>query len=114
MTTPSSKNDSNRNAFLLQLNQAIALDPNNPDIYCLRGNFYKSQGKLDLAQADFLHLIELVPSSAQAYGGLGMVFLKLGDFDSAKSHLLTAQRLFLAQGQTAGVEQIACLLDELP
>jgi Flp pilus assembly protein TadD len=76
--------------FLIDPLKAIALDPHNSDIYCLRANFHKSQRKLDLAQADFLHLKELVPSSAQTYGDLGMIFLKPGNFDSAKTHLLTA------------------------
>ena len=76
-------------------NQAIALDPQNPDLYFRRGRAWYDRGWADIqdsphtsdalppARADFAKVIEKNPRNAAALDFLGLTDAGLGDWTSA-------------------------------
>jgi tetratricopeptide (TPR) repeat protein/predicted aspartyl protease len=52
---------------LADLSRAIELEPLEPEYYFLRANTYEAHGELDLALADFDHVIALKPDFLPAY-----------------------------------------------
>jgi Flp pilus assembly protein TadD len=59
-------------------------------------------------------VISIEPNDAEAYGSLGLLYMKMGNTEAAKTNLQKAQELFIAQGNTAGAEQVANILQQLP
>jgi Tfp pilus assembly protein PilF len=51
---------------------------------------------------------------AEAYANLGLLYMEMDNTETAKTNLQKAQELFTAQGNTAGAEQIANILQQLP
>src|SRR5579863_1677528 len=80
---------------LQDFNQAIALDPQNPELYFRRGRAYYDRGFADIqesphtssalppARADFAKVVEKNPSNAAALDFLGLTDAGLGDWTSA-------------------------------
>jgi Flp pilus assembly protein TadD len=99
---------------LADLNKAIAIDPNDAKAYYNRGVLYYGQGKLKLALVDWNKAIALNPNLAEAYANSGLLYMKMGNTEAAKTNLQKTQELFTAQGNTAGAEQAANLLQQLP
>jgi tetratricopeptide (TPR) repeat protein len=75
--------------------QAIALDPNNADMYYRRGNAYYSRAGLDMiydqtpspsltpAKADFSRAVEMNPKNVMALDMLGLTDGSMGDWTQA-------------------------------
>jgi len=80
---------------LQDYDQAIALDPDNAEIYYRRGNSYYSRAGLDMiyapytsaflepAKADFSRVVEKNPKNAQALDMLGLTDGSMGDWTQA-------------------------------
>jgi tetratricopeptide (TPR) repeat protein len=80
---------------LQDYNQAIALDPDNAEIYYRRGNAYYSHASLDMiyapytsaflspARDDFSRVVEKNPKNAQALDMLGLTDGSMGDWTQA-------------------------------
>jgi tetratricopeptide (TPR) repeat protein len=76
-------------------NQAIALDPNNSEMYYRRGNAYYSRAGLDMiyephtsvflapAKADFSRVVEKNPQNVMALDMLGLTDASMGDWTQA-------------------------------
>jgi len=64
-------------------NAALAWDPNNPEIYAVRGAGLASEGKTEQAMADLAKALELDPNCAAARDKQGAVYLSQGKFDAA-------------------------------
>ena len=72
------------------LSKAIKLQPDNSDIYNMRGSIYMTTGKNQLAYDDFNKAIQLNPINADYYNNRGTIYDKTGhylhaikDFDEA-------------------------------
>ena len=61
--------------------EAIRLDPQNPEAYYGRGNAELQLGQLDLALQDFDEAIRLDPNHAMAHANRAGVYLVTGKFD---------------------------------
>lgn len=59
--------------------KAIALKPNSPEIYFVRGRAYRQIDQLDKAIADFSQAITLKPGYANAYNERGITYIGKGD-----------------------------------
>lgn len=79
---------------LQDYNEAIALAPDNADVYYRRGNAYSSRASLDMiyaptsdflapAKADFAKAVEMNPKNAGALDMLGMTEGDMGDWTAA-------------------------------
>ena len=80
---------------LQDYNQAIALDPDNAEMYYRRGNAYYSRAGLDMiyapytsvflapAKADFSRAVEKNPKNANAFDMLGLTEGSMGDWTQA-------------------------------
>lgn len=73
------------NFALLASQQAIALDPNNPQGYLNLGGIYYQQGKWAEAQRQFQIAVNLKPDFANAYYNLGHALQQQGDLQNALS-----------------------------
>lgn len=65
--------------------KALALDPDNPDIYNNMGNALAAQGKPEDARSIFLRLLALQPSHAIGHNNLGAVLRDMGRLDEAEA-----------------------------
>ena len=79
---------------LQDYNQAIALDPDNSEMYYRRGNAYYSRASLDMireptsaflapAKADFSRAAEMNPKNAMAFDMLGLTDASIGNWTHA-------------------------------
>ena len=59
-------------AALDKINKTIAADPNNANLYAVRGSLYDQQKKSDLAQADYKKAVELEPNNFDSVFNLGV------------------------------------------
>ncbi len=78
---------------LLTLNQAIALDPNNPQQYVDLGGVYYQLGKFDDAIRQFQIAINLKQDYANAYYNLGHALEEKGEYEQAKAAYETVKTL---------------------
>jgi tetratricopeptide (TPR) repeat protein len=77
---------------VIDYDQAIQLNPNDPIAFSNRGNAYKRKGDIDHAIADFSEAIRLNPKFAEAFANRGLLKLKRGDAD-ANQDLATAKSI---------------------
>ena len=75
------------------LNNAIKLQPNNADIYNLRGNIYGKLGQNQLAIDDFSKSIQLNPNNPDDYNNRGSIYNKIGQYQQAIEDFNEAIRL---------------------
>ena len=76
----------NRNQEALKANQnALKIDPNDPEIYLCLGNNFHQQDKLDDAEFNFKKAIDLNPNYLQALYNLGLILKKKQRFTDAVS-----------------------------
>ncbi len=68
---------------LVEINQAIELDPQDTDFYEQRAWIYESMGDLERAIADYDQAIELDPRDAYSYGQRAEIYESMGDFKRA-------------------------------
>lgn len=64
-------------------NDALRLDPDDPDTYYNRGSAYLDRGEYDLAIADFDETLRLDPLSAYAFNNRGIAQFNREEFDQA-------------------------------
>jgi tetratricopeptide (TPR) repeat protein len=73
--------------------QAIALDPTNPQQFLNLGGIYYQLGQWDLASQTFQQAIQLKPDYANAYYNLGHSFESKGDLNNAMQAYLVVRNL---------------------
>jgi len=95
--------DADRFAILTQ-QQAIALDPNNPQLYVNLGGIYYQLGQWDNAQRQFQIATNLKPDFANAYYNLGHALEQKGDLPNALTAYQTVKSLITADAK--GTKQI--------
>ena len=95
-------------------NKALEINPQWAEAYYNRGLFYSEQGKLEKALSDYSKAIEINPQWAEAYYNRGFVYYDRGNIEQAKIDFQKAYQLFVAQGNTAGANQVANVLQRLP
>lgn len=78
---------------ILTLNQAIALDPNNPQQYVDLGGVYYQLGQYDEAIRQFQIAIQLKPDYANAYYNLAHALEEKGDYQQAAQVYQTVKQL---------------------
>ena len=78
---------------ILTLNQAIALDPNNPQQYLDLGGVYYQLGKYDDAIREFQIAINLKQDYANGYYNLGHAYEMKGDYQQAMTNYETVKQL---------------------
>ena len=70
---------------IADLNQALALDPENPELYLARGNYYSSVNESEKAIDDFSEAIALFPYYVEAYFLRAATYANLNDDENAVS-----------------------------
>lgn len=81
------------NFAITTVQQAIVLDPNNPQLYIALGGIYYQLQQWDNAQRQFQVAINLKPDFANAYYNLGHVLENKGDLENALIQYLTVRTL---------------------
>ena len=85
--------EQNLDAGMTLAKKALALDDKDPVAYFAAGRIHMMQGQHDDSIASLETSIELNPSFAQAYHGLGMALTLAGRIDEAKAALIMSERL---------------------
>ena len=67
--------------------EAIQIQPNNPEVYFWRGRLFVSKGDMEKAASDFRRAVALNPSYVEAYDNLGWLFSQTGNFDESIRYL---------------------------
>ena len=67
------------------LNQALALDPQDAETYYNRGNLHYEQGKPESAIADFSKAIQIDPKHILSYTYRGFIYLEQENYDLAEA-----------------------------
>lgn len=86
--------------------QALALQPNRPDVLANLGFVLQRQGRLEEAAAHFQRVVELCTAVPDAHNNLGIVLQQLGRLDDAESCFRRALELnpgFAAAANNLGV-----------
>jgi len=81
----------------LAVQQALRLQPQNPDLLALHGRLAIGQGDLAVALKSLALIARLRPEDADAHTNLGLVLLLLGRSDDAEESFRRAMRLNPAQ-----------------
>lgn len=68
---------------LIDLNQAIKIEPEKATAYKYRANVYLDQNKLNLALADYQKCLEIEPQNYDVQGNLGAYYFKTKEYDKA-------------------------------
>ncbi len=84
---------------IVTLQQAIALDPYNPQLYIELGGIYYQLGSFDAAQNQFQIAIRLKPDLANAYYNLGHTLEAKNDLNGALQNYLAVRELVKANKQ---------------
>ncbi|MDR1602499.1 MAG: tetratricopeptide repeat protein [Tannerella sp.] len=87
--------NSNRNEKAIQyLNTAIALDPNNPDLYQAMGSVFESEKNYDKAEENYLKAVELAPENPMALSNIGRVYYNQGVAKLGEANLISDAALY--------------------
>ncbi len=78
---------------ILAAQQAVNLDPNNPQEYINLGGIYYQLNQWDKAQQMFQQAINLKPDYANAYYNLGHTLIQMGDLKGALAQFQTVKTL---------------------
>lgn len=89
---------------ILSLNQAIALDPKNPQQYVDLGGVYYQLGQFDEAMRQFQTAINLKQDYANAYYNLGHALEEKGDYTQAMAMYQTVKQL--VEGNETNIKKI--------
>jgi lipoprotein NlpI len=65
------------------IDKAIESDPNNADLYNIRGNKYLISKQYNKAILDFNKAIQINPNYKEPYNGLGIAYRNMNDFERA-------------------------------
>ncbi|GAA4356952.1 hypothetical protein GCM10023185_21340 [Hymenobacter saemangeumensis] len=82
---------------LAKINKAIEADPNNSNLYAVRGSLFDQQKKTDLAQKDYQKAIELDPTNFDAQFNLGVY-----NFNRGIDMMNKARKMDLKTYQSSG------------
>ncbi|MGI4864230.1 MAG: tetratricopeptide repeat protein [Janthinobacterium lividum] len=99
-------------AALDKIGKAIAADPNNANLYAVRGSLYDQQKKTDLAQEDYKKSIALDPNNFDAQFNMGIYNFNRGATLSTKVSKMDL-KTYQAQGkklETEGKKYFAAAL----
>jgi tetratricopeptide (TPR) repeat protein len=88
---------------VLTLNQAIALDPNNPQQYIDLGGVDYQLGKYDDAIREFQIAINLKQDYANAYYNLGHAYQQKGDYQDAMTNYQEVKQLVSDSGSNSKI-----------
>lgn len=79
-------------ALIKELNQLLAVSPENEEAYLARAFVLFLQGSENYpaAMADLKKAIEINPSQAMSHSAMGLIYLKQGDLEGAKASFTTA------------------------
>lgn len=69
---------------LEHIDQAIKLEPLDPDLYMLKGSYYEDTGNIKLAVTSYEKLLKIEPHSARANNNLGAIYFNKAEFDKAR------------------------------
>jgi tetratricopeptide (TPR) repeat protein len=94
-------------------NQAIILNPDNPNAYYSRGLLLHQLGDAMSAVLDFERALELNPRYADAYFHRAGARYSLGEESGTIQDLQLAAKLFLSQGDTKGYQRAQNLIKQL-
>ncbi|WP_370623346.1 tetratricopeptide repeat protein [cf. Phormidesmis sp. LEGE 11477] len=98
---------------LSDLNQAIALAPDNADAHYNRGKVHLELGDAEAALTDFDTAIALSPDLAEAYGNRGLLRYQLSDARTAIEDLQQAADLFQVRGDRQSYEQTMQFIQQI-
>jgi tetratricopeptide (TPR) repeat protein len=70
-----------------ELNQAIEIDPQNPEAYFWRARAFIRLGQFDNAIADLNEVVELNPRYSPAYDNLGWLLMRRNKYDESLDYL---------------------------
>lgn len=70
--------------------RAIRFTPDDEMVYMLRGNYRARSGKYKEALKDYEKALQLKPESAEIHYNLGLLYIKLKDYEKARLHALRA------------------------
>lgn len=102
----------NADAFTIaSLQQAIALDPNNPQLYVQLGGVYYQLQQWENAQRQFQIAVQLKPDYANAYYNLGHALEEQGNFEAALTQYEAVRTLTANEPQSK--EQITKEIDAI-
>jgi tetratricopeptide (TPR) repeat protein len=87
----------NNTAALDKISKAIAADPNNANLYAVRGSIYDQQKKTDLAQEDYKKAIALDPNNFDSQFNMGIY-----NFNRAATLYTKASKMDLKTYQAQG------------
>ena len=91
--TSQNKADLAAGEYILALENATKLEPENINIYKGLGAIYLQQKKLKQAAGIFKLIVNLAPADAEAHFYLGSIYYDLGDFPNAERELKSAVKL---------------------
>src|SRR5262249_32555256 len=90
---PVYENTSGADAPMKQWNEAIRLNPSDPQAYINRGVAYAGDANYESAIQDYTEAIRLKPDFAYAFGNRGAAYLNKDDYSHAIQDLTEAIRL---------------------
>ncbi|HLP04939.1 MAG TPA: tetratricopeptide repeat protein [Paludibacter sp.] len=88
---------------LVYLNTAIEREPNIPQYYYVKGNLSEAQGNMEDARAAFDKAIELDPTLADAYAGIGRLYYNKAVKITENANNIKDNKLFNAEQKKAEV-----------
>ena len=100
-------------AAILDYNQAILINPNNPKAYYNRGLAYNRLGKSLQAVEDYSKAIQFNLNFADAYHNRGVTQFKLEEQEKGIADLIKAAELFRQQGNTDRAETSLNTIEQL-
>jgi tetratricopeptide (TPR) repeat protein len=70
-----------------ELNQAIAIEPQNFEAYFWRARAFMRKGQFENAIGDFNKVVDLNPGYSPAYDNLGWLFMRRNEYDQSLAYL---------------------------
>lgn len=80
-------------ALIKSLTKQISINPKDEDAYFSRATLYYQQQQYNKAKADYLRATQLNHLFVDAYGMIGWILIRQGDFAKAESYSLKAYQL---------------------
>ncbi|PIG92949.1 tetratricopeptide repeat protein [Gloeocapsopsis sp. IPPAS B-1203] len=106
----------NQNKFaeaIAAFNRAIEINPQNFETYNNLGIALGSQGKFAEAIAAFNRAIQINPSDPVSRQNLGVAFWSQGKVSQAVASLQKARELYAMQNNSAGMEEVGVILNQI-
>jgi len=78
--------------------EAIRLDPNDPDVYINRGNILSGMGEYERAAENYTEAIRINPNYSEAYHNRRVMYLRLGLYEESEQDLAKVSELKVGSG----------------